>query len=114
MLSSINWRTLSSTKVTFCLDSRTMSRRSGITERGWSEEFNTRTGMNDFPSSLSKAENKNRQRGRSVKWVIREGERPNPSASTAACDDDQMDRGGSVLHVQVSGARPGIHRLPIV
>src|SRR5579885_3452136 len=53
MLSSINCRTLSSTNVTFCLESSTIKRRSGMTERGWSEEFNTRTGMNDVPSSLS-------------------------------------------------------------
>src|SRR5258708_12564126 len=53
MLSSINSRTLSSKNVTFCLESSTMRRRSGMTERGWSEEFNTRTGIDDFPSSLT-------------------------------------------------------------
>jgi hypothetical protein len=37
------------------------------------------------------------------------GRNPNPSASTAACYDDESDMGLSFLHVQVSVARRYIH-----
>src|SRR5437879_12697261 len=52
-----------------------MRRRSGMTERGWNEEFSTRTGMNDFPSSLSEPTFKK------------------DSEEEAARDDDRKGRG---------------------
>src|SRR5205823_6143783 len=82
-----------------------MRRRSGMTERGCSEEFNTRTGMNGFPFLSVRADNHNRQRGRSMRQAVGQaGETPGPSASTAACDDDQLDAYSSGLHVQASTA----------
>ncbi len=39
------------------------------------------------------------------------GETPSPSASTAACDDDQIDAYSSGLHVQASTALRYVARL---
>ncbi|HET8846130.1 MAG TPA: hypothetical protein VFN35_32010 [Ktedonobacteraceae bacterium] len=39
---------------------------------------------------------------------------PRPSASTAVCSDDYVDRGGSVLHVQVTVALRAFPRLSCV
>src|SRR5712691_7102949 len=113
ILSSINSRTCSSTKVTFCLESNTMRRRSGMTERGCREEFNTRTGINGFPSSLSEpiptADSEvKREAGKG------EGKIHTPSASNAVCDDDYADKNPLVLHVQGGLAEQGVYHLQTV
>ena len=41
------------------------------------------------------------------------GRAPTPSASTAVCDDDQIDTDTSALHVQVSMAQRDICCLPV-
>ncbi|GCE04831.1 hypothetical protein KDAU_21600 [Dictyobacter aurantiacus] len=56
-----------------------------MTERGCNEEFNTRTGMNGFPSSLSEPMNDTYRQRREKKdgFVLK----ADPAAPNAACDD---------------------------
>src|SRR6266849_463018 len=90
-----------------------MRRRSGMTERGCREEFNTRTGINGFPSSLSQPiptadSEAKREAGKG------EGKIHAPSASNAVCDDDCADKNPGVLHVQGGLAEQGVYHLQTV
>ncbi len=44
-----------------------------------------------------------------MRWNLGKGRDPNPSASTAACYDDELDTDISFLHVQVSVAQRNVH-----
>jgi len=65
----------------------------------------------ELPFLSVRADTNSRQRGRSVRCRKGKGSDLYPSASSAACDDDWLDKDYSVLHVQVYLARRDIYHL---
>jgi len=68
-------------------------------------------GHMELPFLSVRADTNSRQRGRSVRCRKGKGSDLYPSASSAACDDDWLDKDCSVLHVQVYLARRDMYHL---